>query len=251
MNQTVRAVTAGLLIGLGLVLIAAGTAGLARLWELMLADGGYALLASGAFAVLFAVLPRGLRIGPALLMGTGLVFLVNRHHSEWYQHRSELAGAAMIVGGVWLSAMKLQWNASTVQPVIRVFRVLVPRRLKLGAGDTLPGAISVMNVGTLVDINLLAEPEPEALFVEILVSSWAGVTMVRVPPAWPVVAGRVDTAVGVKFDGDLSIDEAVADPQGAAGNRVVENLLAKNGGAGCVVVLHVTGVGGLMAVRRN
>jgi hypothetical protein len=91
-NQTVRAVTAGLLI-------AAGTAGLARLWELLLADGGYALLASGAFAVLFTVLPRGLRIGPALLLGTGLVFLVNRHHSEWYQHRSELAGAAMTVGG--------------------------------------------------------------------------------------------------------------------------------------------------------
>ena len=249
--QTVRAVAAGVIIGLGMVLIAAGHSGLSRLWRLVIADSGYLIIATVAIILLFAVLPRGLRIAPILLLLAGLALLLHRYHTVWHGHRSELAGTAMIVGGVWLSAIRLQVRRTTVRPIVRSIRILIPRKLTFTANDSLPSVIAVTNVGTRVVVDLQSKPSATGEFVEVLVSSWAGVTEVCAPTTWPVVAGRVAAAFGVHYAGTLSDTGSIVDPQGAEGSKQVSRLLASaTDPTACVVVIHVSGVGGWMTVRK-
>jgi hypothetical protein len=247
----VRLLLALALVAVGSPVAAGGPASLGRLASLVIANIHVPLLVLAAILILVSALPRGTRLGPMILIAGGLTAYAVTH-GQWRAGGLWTAMGALLVLLGGRIALLPGSRRERIDPVWRVTAVLFPRTLAVGKGERAPEQIAVVAIGTRVVVDLREPGRVDEALIELSLSCWAGHIEILLPDSWSVVGGRLASARGVTFRGQLDSTKLFADPR----NQEMYEKLINTGAARrerhqeptgvdpAVVVVHVLGFGG-------
>lgn len=231
-------------VALGLGAVAMGTAwaigGVAGLRDVVgvLSVAVPALLVlAGVVLVLRAAVPQGRLGGPLALMGVGVGVLALRFDVPHVPELSRQAPVALILGGVFVAMFRGPSGSGLDTGVRRCTSLLYPHARPRLEGRAPKKLVLRSLLFGVVDIDLSRCEFPlEARLVVDVTVLWARVDL-KVPADWTVLAGRVELASGVRFDGHLSAP-AFATPQPSDDEERT-------------VVVNVQGLGGSVTLTRG
>jgi hypothetical protein len=197
--------------------------------------------------------PRGALSGPFLLGGAGFAVLAVRN--QWWNARDIwlLTGTALAIAG-GLTLMRKRQSPFRSDPVRRIAGAIVRRRLVINSDQCAPDRLLVLAIFGRVDIDLRSAGVPSYGLVEVMVSCWMGTVEFFVADHWPVVAGRVHAARGVKLEGILDSTETFDEPESKEHEETLQELIRKRQVSmksereGSVVVIHILGLGGSVSI---
>jgi hypothetical protein len=247
-----RLLAALTLVGVGSAIAAGGPVGLAYVARAVWEHLDLLLVALAGSALLAAVAPRGTRAAPVALALVGVgIHLWRNSGSSTAQVWLLLGGTAILMGG-WLGTAEstARDGGQPVDPVRRSVAVLFPRAIQI-SGQA-PDQLFVLAVGVRVRVDLSLAQPPRFASTQVLVTCCAARIEVIVPNSWPVVAGRLAAAYGVRFTGRLDSNRSTPHPQEPAEAKILGKLAKERwkrvAGPGAprsaVVVIHAMGFGG-------
>jgi hypothetical protein len=244
------------MVGAGSVLLVSGPDEAASALTMLVDHLDLVLLGAGALLLLLALAPGRSLVGPLIVLATGSAVLVVRRDLLTPDHGWRLAGGAVVAGGIWLAAHGRSGPAE--QAVRRIVAVLVPRSMRVADGARAPHHVSVVVAGTRAAVDFTQARPAESQPIELDVSCWFGRLELTLPAAWPVAAGRVNAAYGIRFVGTLDHDEPIRDV--IAAQQDLDRLCKERRARLAVdpaprssaVVVHVLGRGGeIVLVGRS
>jgi hypothetical protein len=244
-----RALLAIVLVGVGGVLVTAGPAGLLEFVRLLLANVGLLLIATAAAAVLAAALPRGARAGPTIVAIVGLLVLWLNRNNWSGQFWWTAAGAGLVLTGCSLALAAPVRRPAEVDPVWRRAAILFRTKAAVESDVETPAQITLVVVGTLLDVDLRQAKAPGRRFLELVISCWLGRVDIRLPPHWAVVGGRLHTSHHVRLKGRLDDRDIFPYPtldqlEKIAEARAEQYACNNQRPLPVAIVVHVLGAGG-------
>jgi len=250
-----RTVLALLLVSLGSALAVAGPVALGRV-GLLIASHIYVLFfAAAALSVFLTVLPRGTRVGPAMLFVAGVVAYIAAHGRGHRWDPWALAGLMIaLLGGGLSMATSSRKRTEDVDPVKRVWAIAFPRTSDFQDNEWTPQLISACAIGAKLTIDLRSPAEARGKYVELAIACWAGRVEIIPPDHWPIVAGRLAQTKGIRFSGNLDSSETFSDPRDQAQYNKLGEIVDKwrrlhtASTEPTVVVVHVMGLGGQISL---
>jgi hypothetical protein len=232
----VRAFIAVLAAATGGAIAASDWSGLQAVVELMARTLPLLLIGVGVAAVIRAVVPAGLRIGPLLLIMAGAVWIALNTDggTTWLQ---DAAAPLLIWGGVVLALML---GGPMEEDSLRTFTrtvtaILWPREPV--HGTEAPAHLTVRALLTRLTLDLTDTRPPKSGRIDLHLSVFAGVIELILPSDWEVLVGRIAAARGVRFRGRVSKRRFANDGDPPEGARWV--------------VIHVLGLGGTVNLKRG
>lgn len=245
------------LVGLGGALVVAGPDRLAQVGRLVGANLHILLFVLAGGYVYLVVMPRGIRLGPLVLVVAGfLAYLFTYGPGRLLQLWSVAGGLLILLGGrLALSKAARFQRLAGPDPVRREVAVLLPRTVQIPIVAPVADHLSVIAVGTRITVRLPETVERSTRdFVELGVTSWGGYVQVEAPPNWLVVAGRLHGAHGTDFAGALDSGKAFTDPprEGEELARLLEGRRQEVEGHpehARLLIIHVMGLGGSVLVN--
>ncbi|WP_433334545.1 LiaF transmembrane domain-containing protein [Spirillospora sp. CA-294931] len=224
-------------VAVGAALAAGGVDALRRGGEALVSAMPYLLIGAGAIILLRTLLPRGQAMaGPALLIAVGATWLVVSR--DWFASEAArpFASAVLVAGGVALAMSRRSRDFDIDTGVWRCTTVLVPRKSLF---DRAPRKLVVRALAGDVAVDLTGARLPLEKEVDIDLFLLFGHVRLAIPREWVVVHGRLETARGIRLDGDLDPPYTHSD----------EGPVWHGGRGG--VVLNVSGVGGTIVLERT
>jgi hypothetical protein len=197
-------------IGIGLLCVAAGTAWALRGADVLLSVARAAPLAvavllilAGGWSLVRSAVPHGALIGPVVLIASGstmLAFVLGLANIPIARH----AGPVALVAGGAIVAMKRSRNTPKISiGVAHYWTALIPiaKRLEEAPPKLIVRALCGYIRLDLSDARLLLDQ----LDIDITVAR--GTVDLVFPRDWTVMAGRVELARGVQFEGLVDTTE--------------------------------------------
>ena len=231
-------------VGVGVVAVASGTAwalgGTNSLVTVVRAFAGLLpllLVIGGVSVILFVVVPRGMLAGPVLLVSIGVLALAVEHgvfRRSLFIH----VPAFIIIGAGVVVAMSQPRDFQIGATVKRYTTILLPVRHRV-IGSASP-KIVVRAIFGMVLVDLSKADYPKGVGrLSVDLTCIMGRIEIVVPRGWRVLAGRVDLARGMSFEGTLTDSELAP----------LKEQEAEHGKK--LVALNIQGWGGAVVVERS
>lgn len=231
-------------VGVGIVAVASGTAwalgGTNSLVTVLRAFAGLLpllLVIGGVSAILFVAVPRGMLAGPVLLVSIGALALAVEHGV--FRRSSFIHVPAFILIGAGVVVAMSQPRDPQVEATVKRYTaiLLLVRRRVIGSASP---KIVVRAIFGMARVDLSRADYPKGVGrVSVDLTCIMGRIEMVVPSGWQVLAGRVELARAMSFEGTLTDSEL-------APLREQDTEHGKK-----LVVLNIQGWGGAVLVERS
>jgi hypothetical protein len=243
------------LVGLGSAIAAGGPAGVAELARLVWAHLDLLLASAATVVFVAAVAPRGTLMAPLVLALAAAGVYAWRHRVGTGPELWALIGTGAVAAGGWLTMSDTNdRDVRSLDPVLRRMAVLLPRTIRV-VDRPAPDQLLVLAVGGRVRVDLSEAKPPRGTVMELVLTCCAAQVEVAIPRSWAVVGGRLATAHGVRFTGQLDEAQPMPYPDEPVQRQALVALAearrstvaetAKRSGA---VVIHALGFGGRVSL---